>query len=132
MRNAIISLLIVTVFLLAGCGGGKKAETAKDTDFTLGLVQKEIHKGMSQADVAEAIGSPNIVTKDSSEKETWVYDKIASECSYKQRSGYGTVLILGFQAGSGSYTSSQRTLTVVIKFNEQQKVESFSYHSSKF
>jgi hypothetical protein len=32
---------------------------------TLGVVQKEIHKGLSQADVAEALGSPNIVTRDS-------------------------------------------------------------------
>jgi len=28
---------------------------------TLGVVQKEIRRGLSQADVAEALGSPNIV-----------------------------------------------------------------------
>ncbi len=41
---------------------------------TVGIVQKEIRIGMSQADVAAALGSPNIVTRDSEGKETWIYE----------------------------------------------------------
>jgi outer membrane protein assembly factor BamE (lipoprotein component of BamABCDE complex) len=99
---------------------------------TLGLVQKEIRVGMSQADVASALGSPNIVTKDSEGKETWVYDKIATEASYSRSQSYGTILILGFSTGSGAASTTQRTLTVVIKFSERGLVDSFSYHASKF
>jgi hypothetical protein len=73
---------------------------------TVGIVQKEIRVGMSQADVALALGSPNIVTSDGSGKETWIYDKIASEASYSASSGgvsggvgagglAGSALILG-------------------------------------
>ena len=99
---------------------------------TLGIVQKEIRVGMSQADVASALGSPNIVTKDSSGKETWVYDKMATEASYSQSHGYGTILILGFSRDAGAASTSQKTLTVVIKFDEKNLVDSFSYHASKF
>src|SRR3989304_8151099 len=60
--------------------------STKEREMTVGVVQKEIRRGMSQADVAEALGSPNIVTKDSVGDETWIYDKIATEASYS-RSG---------------------------------------------
>lgn len=103
---------------------------------------------MTQAEVAEALGSPNIVTKDAEGKETWIYDKIASEASYSRDTGSiggageaggvtGTTLILGLIGGgyskeSGAVAKTQKTLTVIIKFNKEVKVESFSYHASKF
>ena len=103
---------------------------------------------MSQGSVAEALGSPNIVTKDDAGDETWVYDKIATEASYSNDRGAasgavgaggpaGSVLILGgllgsYERSAGASASTQRTLTVVIKFDKQQKVKDFSYHSSKF
>jgi outer membrane protein assembly factor BamE (lipoprotein component of BamABCDE complex) len=115
---------------------------------TLGIVQKEIRVGMSQADVAIALGSPNIVTRDSSGKETWIYDKIATEASYSKSSGNvkgaagaggipGSTLLLGIIGGgasrdSGAASTTQKTLTVVIKFDENALVETFSYHMSKF
>jgi hypothetical protein len=41
---------------------------------------------MSGTEVAVALGSPNIVTRDSGGKETWIYDKIATEASYSKSS----------------------------------------------
>jgi len=99
---------------------------------TLGVVQKEIRVGLSQAEVVERLGSPNIVTRDAAGKETWVYDKVATEASYSTSQSYGTILILGAGQAAGATRSTQRTLTVVIKFDDQQRVESFSYHASKF
>jgi outer membrane protein assembly factor BamE (lipoprotein component of BamABCDE complex) len=122
--------------------------STNEREMTLGVVQKEIRVGMSQADVATALGSPNIVTKDGNDKEAWVYDKIATEASYSNSSSSvggglgagglaGTALILGGVGGSysqnaGAASSTQKTLTVVIKFNNNKQVESFSYHTSKF
>lgn len=122
--------------------------SSKDREFTLGLVQKEIYRGMSQASVAQALGSPNIVTRDEAGAETWIYDKIASEASYSSDRGgvagvggaggvAGSVLILGGLAGNydraaGASASTQRTLTVVIKFDKNNAVKNFSYNSSKF
>lgn len=107
-------------------------ETYKEeSNFTLGNVQKEICEGMSQDQVAIALGSPNIVTTDKDKKETWIYDKIATEVRQSGTSG----LILFCQTGA-DYVSrrdvSQKTLTVVIKFSADRTVESVSYHSSKF
>jgi len=78
-------------------------------------------------------------------KEAWVYDKIASEASYSTSSGgiggvggvAGTTLVLGLFGGSysqqaGAASTTQKTLTVIIKFDQSHLVDTFSYHSSKF
>ncbi len=127
-----ICCILLLVAFVASCASEKHAESSNDREMTLGLVQKHIHKGMSQADVAEAIGSPNIVTKDSEGAETWIYDKIASEASYSRKDFYWTLILIGGSRDSGSSRSSQRTLTVVIKFDKNSRVSTLSYHSSKF
>lgn len=99
---------------------------------TVGVVQKEIRKGMSGAEVAEALGSPNIVTRDENERETWVYDKIATEASYSQSQNSLFLILGGFSNRSGASSTTQRTLTVVIRFGSDMKVESYTYHQSKF
>jgi hypothetical protein len=87
---------------------------------------------MSGTSVVEALGSPNIVTRDDKERETWVYDKIATEASYSE-SQNGLFLILGSVSNqSGAASVTQRTLTVIIVFDPNGKVESFKYHQSKF
>lgn len=126
--------------------------STQDRALTLGVVQKQIKVGMAQAEVAAALGSPNIVTGDGQNHETWIYDKIASEASFSQDTGnvsgnaYGNGNIGTFpENGSvsggvgGSYSRSagaasitQRTLTVVIKFSSTNTVESVSYNSTRF
>ena len=107
---------------------GSTAERA----MTLGVVQKTIRAGLTQDEVVVALGSPNIVTRDAEGRETWVYDKVASEASYSRSQNYGTVLILGGGNAAGAASTTQRTLTVAIKFGTDQRVETFSYHSSRF
>lgn len=126
-----VAVVVAAAALSFGCAG-KRADTADERELTVGLVQKNIHVGMSQADVAEALGSPNIVTKDSDSQETWIYDKIASEASYKSRGGYWTLILIGGNWGSGSSRTTQKTLTVIIKFDERGGVRKVSYHASKF
>ena len=135
--KAIVLLLVTS--LISGCITAAQHQqnlpSTQERETTVGVVQKEIRVGMSQADVAEALGSPNIVTRDSQGKETWIYDKIASEASYSNDAG-GTGLVLnlfGFYAKSaGASSTTQKTLTVIIKFNDKKAVDSFSYHASKF
>jgi outer membrane protein assembly factor BamE (lipoprotein component of BamABCDE complex) len=96
--------------------------------------------GMSAAEVAEVLGSPNIVTTDDERNETWIYDKISSDVTYSKSSGTIVGLIFGSSGGgagvgsssSGSTSTSQRTLTVIIKFDADNRVQDFSYHSSQF
>ncbi|MBM4174404.1 MAG: outer membrane protein assembly factor BamE [Ignavibacteria bacterium] len=106
--------------------------SVKEQEMTVGKVQKEIRVGMSGAQVAEALGSPNIVTKDDGGDETWVYDKIATEASYSENSSGLFIILYGSSSRSGAAATTQRTLTVVIKFDASSKVKSFSYHASKF
>ena len=99
---------------------------------TVGKVQREIRIGMPSAQVIEVLGSPNIVSTDENRLEVWVYDKIATDVSYSNSNG-GVWLILGAVGGnSGATSTSQRTLTVVIKFDADKKVRDFAYHSSSF
>ena len=130
--------------LIAGCSATHHVEDvrgADDTDrVTVGTVQKEIRIGMSAADVAAALGSPNIVTTDNERLETWIYDKISSEVTYSRSSGTIVGMIFGSSGGgagagttsAGATKSSQRTLTVIIKFDGANMVRDFSYHSSRF
>jgi hypothetical protein len=95
---------------------------------------------MSAADVASVLGSPNIVTTEEERQETWIYDKISSDVTYSRSSGTIVGLIFGSAGGgagvgstsAGSSSSSQRTLTVIIRFDGNSKVRDFSYHSSRF
>ena len=131
MNKIIIIICVAAALALPGCVK-KEAKTAGEQEFTLGMVQKNLKVGMSQGDVAEALGSPNIVTKDSGGLETWVYDKIATEVSSGGSGGYWTLILVGGSWGKSSTTSTQKTLTVVIKFDKASRVEAVSYHASKF
>jgi len=134
----------MAVLLTAGCSATQHAadvREASDVDrVTVGTVQKEIVLGMSATDVATALGSPNIVTTDDLRQETWIYDKISSDVTYSRSSGTIVGLIFGSSGGgagvgttsAGSRSSSQRTLTVIIKYDGDNRVRDFSYHTSRF
>ena len=145
-----ILFLFPLILLNLGCMSAQEHQQALNSsaerEMTLGVVQKEIRVGMSQADVAEALGSPNIVSKDSEGNESWIYDKIATEVSYSKDSGgiaggagaaigswslvpFGGV---GYSKSAGAAAQTQKTLTIVIKFDENSLVKTLSYHSSKF
>lgn len=153
-----IKKLAVCLVLLTLCspalaleGKVSKATTetpVKEQEMTLGIVQKEIKLGCSQDEVALALGSPNIVTRDADGKDTWIYDKVSSIVSYNNNGfGIGTgvgaggtpnsgviggILGISFGKNRGQVETVQKTLTVVIKFNKKNQVESFTYHMSKF
>ena len=111
---------------------------------TVGTVQREIHHGMSGAEVAQVLGSPNIVSTDQKGREVWIYDRVATDKVYSTSQGGIVALVLGgsgdiggLGAGSTGYktgakSTSQRTLTIVIKYDEAGKVRDFAYHSSRF
>ncbi len=129
----LLPLSISVAFMCISCNAQKfyNETYAEAPAFTLGNVQKEIRKGMSQDAVAIALGSPNIVTQDKAGKEAWIYDKIATQA----RSSGADGLLLFIQTGADYVhrrETSQQTLTVIIKFTDSKEVESVSYHSSKF
>lgn len=147
-----LCLCLCAVLALAGCMSAAEhhssLHSSKERELTVGTVQARISRGMAAAEVAEVLGSPNIVTKDREGDETWVYDKIATEASYSSDRGStagllgaggdtGNTLILGglfggYSRSAGASSATQRTLTVVIKFDRNARVKDFTYHASKF
>jgi outer membrane protein assembly factor BamE (lipoprotein component of BamABCDE complex) len=124
------------VGFILSCGPeyhAKKVQAGLQGDrLTVGTVQREIRKGMTGAEVIETLGSPNVITSEDGGREVWVYDKFATDVVASGSQG-GVWLILGVVGGSaGAASSSQRTLTVVVKFDEQKKVRDFAYHASRF
>jgi len=140
MKTKILAILLFSVAMaLTGLTGCKTASQhsnelhdANGDELTVGVVQKEIKVGMAGADVAAALGSPNIVTRDSEGHESWVYDKIASEVSYSEGSTGIFLILAGVNRRSGASKTTQKTLTVIIKFDQDSKVKTFSYHATKF
>jgi outer membrane protein assembly factor BamE (lipoprotein component of BamABCDE complex) len=146
MKLATIFTLALLLTMLTGCMTASQHRSAVQDDsgdkLTVGVVQKEIKVGMSGAGVLEVLGSPNIVSTDEQRREVWVYDKIATDVVYSNSGG--GILVLGFASnvllgGGGSYnrnagaaSTSQRTLTIIIKFDDDSKVRDFAYHSSRF
>jgi hypothetical protein len=134
-KKSIVKMVIplaAVLFWGVGCSAGYHAgEVNKGLEgerMTVGTVQRTIRLGMSSADVVEALGSPNIVTTDELRREVWVYDRVASDVYHS--GGYWNILVAGQSAGASS--NSQRTLAVVVKYDESMKVRDFAYHASRF
>jgi len=115
---------------------------------SVGAVQQGIRTGMTGAQVVSTLGAPNIVTTDELRREVWIYDRMASERVYSTSAGgLGVVTFGGGAAGTGlaggaigpygayatgAQSTSQRTLTVVVKFDESGHVRDLAYHQARF
>lgn len=146
MRKIILS--VVLLISLPGCMTAAEHRAAVQDDsadrLTVGKVQREIRVGMTGAEVAQVLGSPNIVSTDEERREVWIYDKIATDRVYSTSRGGVSALILGvggsalgaatpnYERSAGASSTSQRTLTIIIKFDKQGRVRDFAYHTSRF
>ena len=87
---------------------------------------------MDAASVAEVLGSPNIVTTDEQRREVWVYDKVSSDRIDSARSDHATLIIIGTRSSAATSSTRQRTLTIIIKFDDQKRVRDFAYNYTQF
>lgn len=148
-KRALVALVLFSLTACTSAQEHRAAVSNTDSDrLTVGTVQREIKVGMSSADVAGILGAPNMVTTDDQRRESWVYDKISTEKVYSTSSG-GLGLIFGgggatggagllgglgggAHSGAGAASTTQRTLTIIVKFDGQGKVRDYSYRSSSF
>ena len=94
-------------------------------------VQREIKAGMDQASVLEALGPANRVSSDSQGREVWTYENISSDRVDTESSVGGGIIVFGGKSPSVN-SGSQRTLTLIIYYDEAKKVREFAYNYSSF
>lgn len=134
MRNINLIFCLFASLLICGCAqtaswhANEIAQSDKQT-LTVGSVQRNIHKGMPSYKVAEALGSPNIVSTDENGHEVWIYDKFSTEEVVSASNGLSFNLkdTLG-----GAARRSQSTMTIIIKYDGNHKVRDIAYHTSRF
>ena len=126
MKKILFAICLATAPLLTACTTG--TDPVADEQMTVAKAQREIKVGMSSAQVVEVLGSPNMVTTDDKRRETWVYDRVSSNVS--QSSSGVWLLVAG--ASNAKQSSTQRTLTIIVKFDENNKVRDFAYRTSAF
>ena len=148
MKNIIFIIFFITIMF--NCAPPEpiiiEVPLEKKDKLTLGKVQSQIKKGMSQTKVLEVLGSPNIVTKNSNGNEVWTYDKISSSQSSSNNASatYGQAQLgKGFWAflfggttnsvqSSSNRDVESKSLAVIITYNNDKIVSDFTYQSLKY
>lgn len=130
-KTLILGLALVSTLGLTGCKTATEhraeVEDSSTDRVTVGNVQREVKVGMSGADVATILGSPNIVSTDSERREVWIYDKIRTTLTQSASNSS-----FWYTSPAGAISTNQKTLTIIIKFDEDKKVRDFSYRQSSF
>jgi len=125
--------LLYVASLLAGCLNPREVHESVNADdrstISVGNVQRSIKVGMTGASVAEVLGSPNIVSTDEEGREVWIYDRVTTSVRATSANGPLTLVVGGSAAAA---ERSQRTLTVIVKYDKAGKVRDLAYHTSKF
>ncbi|MDP3621700.1 MAG: outer membrane protein assembly factor BamE [Polynucleobacter sp.] len=138
MNSLFLSAAVVSAgLLLSACYPTSLADQQRDINaakgegdnLSIAKVQKEIKIGMSSADVVLVLGSPNMVTTDDKRRESWVYDKVSTEGLVSTSMG---AFFFSPSDAKGTVSRTQKTLTIVIKFDEKGMVRNFAYNTSKF
>ena len=134
MKKILYTLCILILFFSVGVSA---------QNLTLGKIQQTVKKGTSKERILEDLGSPNMVTGSSADQETWIYDKVSTTIQSEAKSEGATAIggvflgILGVggkgstDSASGTTTTSQKTLTLIIKFRGET-VDSFATRMSNF
>jgi len=128
--------MALVALLVGGCGAAYHARQTEATPsaerLTVAAAQRRIAVGMSGAEVIEVLGAPNVISTDDQGREVWVWDKISTEQVRSEGGGFWTLGLVGGGGGAGASSTSQRTLTIIVKFDERGKVRDLAYRASSF
>lgn len=129
IKTLLASVVIATACLTACTTTDYNANEER---MTVAKAQREIKVGMTSSDVIEVLGSPNMVTTDDQRRETWVYDRVSTNVQSSTSHTGVWLLIFGTGSRDSRASSSQRTLTIIVKFDNNNKVRDFAYRTSSF
>ena len=98
---------------------------AQKSNLTMGVVKSQVIKGQTKQDeVLKLFGSPNLVSKNKSNREVWSYNKMSVE----NKAG-STDFFSGQRA---SQSSSSRSFDLIITFDENDVVADYSVVSTAY
>ena len=124
--TSLVLLLACLTVLSTGC---QKESRTQGSNLTPGMAKTKITNGVTtQSEILEVFGAPNIITKNKSGNEVWTYDKVAMDKSNKE--GSWTILLAG--ESSGNQTTSTKTFTLMLEFDDDDIVKDSSYRASQF
>jgi hypothetical protein len=126
-KNRNVNILLACFFVLsAGCENKNQIEKSS---LTPGMAKTKIINGVTtESDILNVFGSPNIIAKNKTGNEVWTYDKVAMEQSGEDT--YWNIIIAG--KGKEKQTTSTRTFTLMIEFDDKGIVKDHSYRASQF
>ncbi|WP_324760281.1 hypothetical protein [Sphingobacterium thalpophilum] len=123
-KTLLSGLLILT---LGACNSYKYGAegTAEKSNLTMGVVKSKVVKGeTTQDEILKLFGSPNLVSKNKSDREVWSYNKMSVE----NKAG-STDFFAGQRA---SQSSSSKSFDLIITFDENDTVEDYSVVSTAY
>lgn len=131
MKRTLVSILAAAVFA-SGCVSPQPV-TTRNSELTHGNVQLNLKVGeTTQTQVLEVFGAPNITSIDGSGQEVWTYQRSATVTQSSSSGGGWTILLAGASRSSSGFEQTQRTMTLIIKFNDKKIVSDFRSRSSDF
>lgn len=118
-----IYLISLLSLFLIGC-----ATTQIPSKFKMSVIESKITKGeTTKTDVLKEFGEPNIITKNTQTPgvaEIWTYSKFSMNVG----GNWATIFLLG---GFGA-SSSTKSVTLMIYFDENEIVKDYSITTSQF
>jgi hypothetical protein len=128
MERNRIALCASAILALAACAS--PPPPPEQQKLAVDVVQREIKVGQDQASVLEALGPANRVYTDSQRREVWTYENISSDRVDTESSVGGGIIVFGGGKSPSMSSASQRTLTLIIYYDEAKKVRDFAYNYS--
>jgi outer membrane protein assembly factor BamE (lipoprotein component of BamABCDE complex) len=129
-----VALVAVGLSLLATFAPPALAQVdQRNSPLTSGNVAMNLQVGKTtQADVLEAFGAPNIVTMDGARNTVWSYQRHATVTQSNSSSSFWTIILTGGSKRADGFSSTQRTVTLIIKFDASNVVSDFRSRTSDF
>jgi len=123
-------MVALTTAALVACSNPSTTRPIADRDnqLTHGNVQLTLKKGVTnQTEVLESFGAPNITSVDGNGHEVWTYQRHATDVQAAAENWaiFSRDTTVGF-------SQSNRTITLIIKFDENKIVKDFRSRMSSF
>jgi outer membrane protein assembly factor BamE (lipoprotein component of BamABCDE complex) len=130
-RHAALAGILLS--LLAACATPPEPSPPPPNTLTHGNVQLNLKPGeTTQAAVLEAFGAPNVTTLDASGQEVWTYQRHATVSRRSSNRNYWTVVLLGGSASADGFEQTQRTMTLIVRFDANKIVSDFKSRAAEF